>query len=81
MNDFKPGIMQVLEKTPAPVIPIALQGLWGSLFSRKDGPAMKKMPKRLFAKIGLVVGEPIAAVDVTLNGLQNSVEKLRGQHL
>ncbi len=81
MNEFKPGIMQVLEKTPAPVIPIALQGLWGSLFSRKDGPAMKKMPKRLFAKIGLVVGQPIAAEDVTLSGLQNSVEKLRGQHL
>jgi len=81
MNDFKPGIMQVLEKTPAPVVPIALQGLWGSLFSRKDGPAMKKMPKRLFANIGLVVGEPIAADKVTLSGLQNSVQKLRGQRL
>ena len=81
MNDFKPGIMQVLEKTPAPVVPIALQGLWGSLFSRKGGPAMKKMPKRLFAKIGLVVGKPIAAANVTLNGLQNSVEKLQAQQL
>jgi len=30
MNPFKPGIMQVLDKTPAPVVPIALQGLWGS---------------------------------------------------
>jgi len=81
MNEFKPGIIRVLEKTPAPVIPIALQGLWGSLFSRKDGPAMKKRPKRLFAKIGLVVGKPIPAADVTLDGLQNSVEKLRGQQL
>jgi len=41
---------------------------------------MKKLPKRLFAKIGLVVGEPIDADEVTLAGLQNSVEKLRGQH-
>jgi len=81
MNEFKPGIMRVIEKTPAPVIPIALQGLWGSLFSRKDGPAIKKMPKRLFAKIGLIVGEPIPATHVTLGGLQNSVEKLRAQQL
>ncbi len=78
MNDFKPGIMHVLEKSPAPVIPIALQGLWGSLFSRKDGPAMKKRPKRMFAKIGLVVGDPIPPEAVTLDGLQNTVEKLRG---
>lgn len=79
MNEFKPGIMQVLKETPAPVIPIALQGLWGSLFSRKDGPALKKMPKRLFAKIGLVVGEPILASDVSLAGLHNSIEKMRGE--
>jgi len=79
MNEFKPGIMQVLKKTPAPVIPIGLQGLWGSVFSRKDGAAMKKMPKRLFANIGLVVGEPIPAIEVTLNNLQKSVEKLRGE--
>jgi len=26
------------------------------------------------------VGEPIPAAEVTLDGLQNSVEKLRGQH-
>lgn len=78
MNDFRPGIMQLIEKTPAPVIPVALRGLWGSLFSRKGGPAMMKMPKRLFARIGLVVGEPIPADQVTLEGLQAIVTKLRG---
>lgn len=79
MNEFRPGIMQLIEKTPAPVIPVALQGLWGSLFSRKGGRALLKMPKRLFANIGLVVGEPIPAEQVTLEGLQSSVEKLRGE--
>lgn len=78
MNEFRPGIMQLIEKTPAPVIPVGLQGLWGSLFSRKGGRALLKMPKRLFANIGLVVGEPIPAEQVTLAGLQSAVEKLRG---
>jgi len=81
MNPFKPGIMQVVEKTPAPVIPIALQGLWGSLFSRKDGPAFKKMPKRMFARIGLVIGKPIPVTALSLDGLQSEVERLRGEHL
>jgi len=79
MNDFRPGIMQLIEKTPAPVIPVGLQGLWGSLFSRKGGRALLKMPKRLFAKIGLVIGEPIPADQVSLEGLQATVEKLRGE--
>lgn len=79
MNDFRPGIMQLIEKTPAPVIPVALRGLWGSLFSRKGGRALLKMPKRMFANIGLVVGEPIPPEQVTLAGLQSAVEKLRGE--
>ncbi len=79
MNDFRPGIMQLIEKTPAPVIPVGLQGLWGSLFSRKGGRALLKMPRRLFARIGLVVGEPIPAAEVSLEGLQSAVENLRGE--
>jgi 1-acyl-sn-glycerol-3-phosphate acyltransferase len=34
---FKSGIQKILERTPVPVVPIALQGLWGSYFSRKGG--------------------------------------------
>jgi len=79
MNPFKPGIIQLIETTPAPVIPVALKGLWGSLFSRKDGPALRKRPRRLFARIGLVVGEPIPAEQVTLEALQQAVENLRGE--
>ena len=79
MNPFKPGIIQLLGSQPAPVIPIALQGLWGSLFSRKDGPALQKMPRRIFAKIGLVIGEPIPAESVTLDKLQIEVARLRGE--
>lgn len=79
MNDFRPGIMQLIEKTPAPVIPVGLQGLWGSLFSRKGGRALLKMPRRLFARIGLVVGESIPPEQVTLDGLQRRVLELRGE--
>jgi len=78
LNPFKPGVLTLLDDRPVPVIPMALRGLWGSLFSRKDGPAMKKLPRRMFAKIELVVGEPIEAADVTMELLQTKVETLRG---
>jgi len=30
MNEFRGGVTRILEETPVPVIPLALQGLWGS---------------------------------------------------
>jgi 1-acyl-sn-glycerol-3-phosphate acyltransferase len=76
---FRPGVKRILEATPVPVVPIALRGLWGSFFSRKDGAAMSK-PSRLapFRRIGLVVGIPVAAAEATPEHLQTQVLALRG---
>ncbi len=81
VNPFKAGIMRVLETRPVPVIPIALSGLWGSLYSRKDGAAFLKRPRRLFARIGVNVGEPIQPEDVELEALREIVVQLRGDRL
>ncbi|NND92375.1 MAG: MFS transporter [Granulosicoccus sp.] len=78
MNPFRPGILRVIQACPVPVVPMALQGLWGSLFSRQGGRAMIKFPGRLFARIGLVIAEPVAADQVTLETLQERVGQLRG---
>jgi len=75
---FRPGISRILERDPVPVVPMALQGLWGSFFSRKDGAAMTK-PWRLrpFASIGLAVGAPVAAAAAKPEALQAMVLALR----
>ena len=78
MNDFRPGVMTLLADRPVPVIPMALRGLWGSLFSRKGGPAFFKLPRKLFARIDLVVGEAVAPEQVTMAKLQSDVQALRG---
>ncbi|WP_157669261.1 MFS transporter [Chitinibacter sp. GC72] len=80
MNRFMPGIERILKTSPVPVIPMALQGLWGSFFSRKDGAAMMKIPRRLFARIGLVVATPIAAERADRQALEDQVRLLRGEH-
>ncbi len=76
---FKGGVMKVLERDPVQVIPMALQGFWGSFFSRKAGAAMTQPFRRgLWSKVGLNVGTPIAPDKITPEGLQAMVAQLRG---
>jgi hypothetical protein len=57
ISPFRPGITRILEANPVPVIPMALRGMWGSMFSRKDGPALSRPLRRgLFSRIELVAG-------------------------
>lgn len=81
MAEFRPGILRILEDRPVKVVPLALQGLWGSLFSRRGGRAFLKLPRRMFARIGLVAGEPIEPDAVDLSELRDTVLELRGQRL
>ena len=79
INQFKGGIMKILERSPVPVYPMALRGLWGSLLSRGTGNPFERAFRRgLFSKLELVVAEPIAAEAVTPLILQQKVEELRG---
>jgi 1-acyl-sn-glycerol-3-phosphate acyltransferase len=76
---FRSGIQRIVGQTPVPVVPLALRGLWGSFFSRKDGPAMTQPLRRgLFSKIGLVAGTPVAPQEATPEHLQMLVAGLRG---
>jgi 1-acyl-sn-glycerol-3-phosphate acyltransferase len=76
---FRPGVKRILEATPVPVVPMALRGMWGSFFSRKDGAAMSK-PWRFvpFRRIGLAAGAPVAAASAAPELLQEKVLALRG---
>jgi 1-acyl-sn-glycerol-3-phosphate acyltransferase len=78
INEFKTGIEKVIERDPVPVIPMALQGLWGSVFSHKDGMALTKGPKRFWSKVTAIVDEPVSSADVDAKSLQSKVMHLRG---
>jgi 1-acyl-sn-glycerol-3-phosphate acyltransferase len=57
------------------VIPLALQGLWGSFFSRDP---RKRLLKRLWSRITLVAGAPLSAEQADRQLLQARVAALRG---
>jgi 1-acyl-sn-glycerol-3-phosphate acyltransferase len=79
IHPFRSGIRSIVEATPVPVVPMALRGLWGSFFSRKDGAAMTR-PSRLrpFSKIGLAVGAPVPPAQALPESLREKVLALRG---
>ena len=79
MADFRGGVKRIIDRTPVPVVPMALKGLWGSFFSRRGGPAMTKPFRRGFwSKIGLEVAPCVPPAAATPELLHNQVLAMRG---
>jgi 1-acyl-sn-glycerol-3-phosphate acyltransferase len=81
LQEFKGGIMKILETQPVPVIPMALTNLWGSFFSRvEQGNAMVRPFRRgIFSRVGLNVGTPVPPQDVQPELLRERVGALLAQ--
>jgi 1-acyl-sn-glycerol-3-phosphate acyltransferase len=79
MNEFKGGIAKILARSPVPVIPMALRGLWGHWLSRNKANVFGRTFRGGWrSRLALAVGQPVAPVDATPEYLQQQVSKLRG---
>ncbi len=79
IKPFKPGLERILARRAVPVIPIALKGMWGSLFSRRDSRLRRaRLPRRFWSKIGLRFGDPVPATEATAGVMEAKVRDLRG---
>lgn len=77
IQTFRPGIERIIERDPVVVIPVAINGLWGSWFSRSDGgTAVKKVPRRFWSRVQITIGDPIPPDQVTAESLQATVESM-----
>ncbi|MFS1465485.1 MFS transporter [Vibrio lentus] len=76
--EFMRGMELIIRRSPVPVIPMALKGLWGSYFSRFKGSACKGLPNRFWTKIEIEAGRPILPKDTSCETLRQSVAELRG---
>ena len=77
LNAFRPGVQQILAATPVPVVPMALRGLWGSVFSRARKDRMRRISS-VFPRIALVAAAPVRPEDATPESLFAHVRALRG---
>jgi 1-acyl-sn-glycerol-3-phosphate acyltransferase len=75
---FRRGIEQIVSRTPVPVVPVALVGLWGSFFSRKGGKAMSRPFRRFWSRVEIRVGEAIPPEDLTAQRVAEQIADLGG---
>ncbi|WP_077032682.1 MFS transporter [Pelomonas sp. KK5] len=82
LQPFKGGVMKILEgHADVPVVPLALQNLWGSYFSRvEDGTAMVRPFRRgLKSRVALLAGAPMHNGEVSPETLRERVQGLLRQ--
>jgi 1-acyl-sn-glycerol-3-phosphate acyltransferase len=80
LSDFRGGIARIVERSQVPVIPMALRGLWGSVFSRDPSNVFERSFARGWrSRLALAVGRPVPPHQVTPEYLQEQVLALRGE--
>jgi 1-acyl-sn-glycerol-3-phosphate acyltransferase len=78
LSPFKRGVEHVVRRTPVPVVPVALVGLWGSFFSRHGGGALRLPFRRVWSRVEVRVGSPIPPGEVTAELVAARVAELGG---
>lgn len=59
VNAFDPSLQELLDKSPVPLIPAYIDGIWGSIFTYERGKLFWKFPRQIRPQIALSFGEPI----------------------
>ncbi|UGA55654.1 MFS transporter [Vibrio sp. VB16] len=80
IQPFMRGIDIIINRSPVPVIPLAIKGMWGSYFSRHKGRAFKGFPNRFRAKLEIEAGRPVSPADAKSDYMREQVQKLRGSY-
>ncbi len=76
---FKAGVEKILARRPVPVVPMALTGLWDSMWSRRDSRLGRlRVPRRLRAAIGIEAVAAVPGETATAANLEAIVRGLRG---
>src|SRR5690606_13977443 len=81
---FKSGVEKILERAAArgqvvPVVPMALRGMWSSMWSRRDSRLGRmRVPRRFRAHVGVVADAPVADAGVRAEQLDGGGRALRG---
>ncbi len=76
IQEFKRGIEVILENNPVPVVPMALKGLWGSMFSHSGSRVKARLKRKLWHPVELRVGSVLEPELATASSLELKVREL-----
>ena len=79
LGEFYVDIDKILARDSVPVIPMALDGLWGSYFSHKDGLALTTIPIRFRSRVSVTLAEVIDGHVANKDSLRAKIASLLGK--
>jgi 1-acyl-sn-glycerol-3-phosphate acyltransferase len=76
LQAFQQGIERIVRETPVPVVPVALAGLWGSVFSRAKKSLASSWTQHIRRRVRAICGAPVAPHSVSCALLEQHVRAL-----
>ena len=70
MLPFRRGMERVIKGVDVPIIPVHLDGVWGSIFSFAGGKFLWKVPRHLPYPVRVTFGEPLPATATSAQARQ-----------
>jgi 1-acyl-sn-glycerol-3-phosphate acyltransferase len=70
---FLPGVERIVRRTPVPVVPVTLSGMWGSVFSYRFGRPLRHLPHRFRAQVTVAVSDPAPPAAASASRLRRIV--------
>ena len=58
--EFRKGFERIMKGLEEPIVPVNLDGVWGSIFSYKDGRVFTKWPKKVPYPVTVSFGSPMS---------------------
>ncbi len=75
LQPFQRGFEKIMRGVDAPIVPVALDGVWGSIFSFAGGKFFWKRPRQLRRSVTVNFGQPLPPT-ATAGEVRAAVEKL-----
>ncbi|HEV2340229.1 MAG TPA: acyl-[ACP]--phospholipid O-acyltransferase [Candidatus Acidoferrales bacterium] len=76
MLPFRHGFERIMKGIDAPIVPVNLDGVWGSIFSFERGRFLWKMPRRIPYPVTVSFGNPVPATS-TAGEVRRAVQELQ----
>lgn len=76
MLPFRRGFERIMDGLDAPIVPVSLDGVWGSIFSFKSGRFFWKFPRRIPYPVTVSFGKPLPPAS-TASEVRCAVQELQ----
>jgi len=79
LQELKRGFEIIARQAGAPIVPVWLDGVWGSIFSFERNRYFRKRPHRIPFDLSISFGEPIEPKQASLASIRHGIRKAASQ--